>query len=265
MFPKPISQSSMQKTSVLVARFKHAEPVRHVVIDNFLDEEAANQLIADFPAPDQMPKSRDYMFSDKYELSTIDKHSAASKLLHEAVFSEAFVEFLGELVGHKVFIDPTYVGGGFHAGPQGSFLDLHTDFNIHPVNRSWFRELNILLYLNPGWQESWGGELILTSDPAVPGIKVAPVHNRLVIMESTDRSFHGYERLHFPEDAPRRSIAAYAYSLVDEGSIRQRTTNWEPVEASFAKRFFARNWNTLVLTKNRLFGSGTVKNRRLDI
>ena len=262
MFPYPFTDRSPEERAAMAQRFRTATPVRHVAIDGFLDEAVAQQLLDDFPRPGEMPKSRDYMFSDKRELSTLDRHSEASRSVHKALTSPEFVEFLGELVGHEVFIDPEYAGGGFHAGAAGSFLDLHTDFNIHPAHPNWLRELNILIYLNPGWDESWGGELQLTDDPQRPCVTVAPLFNRAVIMESTDTSFHGYQRLSFPEGTARRSLAAYAYSLVPDGSVTRRTTNWVPQDANAMKALLARNWNRIVLTKNRFFGSGTLKNRR---
>ena len=81
---------------------------------------------------------------------------------------DEFAAFLGTIAGKTIFVDPEYVGGGFHAGAEGSYLDLHVDFNIHPTHPTWLREFNILLYLNPGWEPSWGGELQLTDDPATP-------------------------------------------------------------------------------------------------
>jgi hypothetical protein len=236
--------------------------VRHVVLDDFLDPDYAAELFADLPGVDQMPKSRDYVFSDKRELSTLDTHSPVAARLHQVFDGPEFAALLSALIGRRVFVDPEYIGGGFHAGAAGSFLDLHTDFNIHPAHPDWRRELNILLYLNPGWEPDWGGELQLTRDPAVPGIRVAPLFNRLVIMESTDSSFHGYDRIAFPDGVERRSIAAYAYSLVEPGEVERRTTNWSPQDAGTVKRVLARNWNRLVLTKNRFLGSGTLKNRR---
>jgi Rps23 Pro-64 3,4-dihydroxylase Tpa1-like proline 4-hydroxylase len=246
----------------LTERFRAATPVRHVVLDGFLDERFAQRLFDDLPVVDQMPKSRDYVFSDKRELSTLDTHSAVTAELHRVFDGPEFAELLSALIGRPVFVDPEYIGGGFHAGAAGSFLDLHTDFNIHPAHPDWRRELNILLYLNPGWEASWGGELQLTSDPTVAGIRVPPLFNRLVIMESTDSSFHGYDRISFPDGAERRSIAAYAYSLVAPGEVERRTTNWTPKGAGAGKRLLASNWNRLVLTKNRFLGSGTLKNRR---
>ena len=262
MLPYPVSASVLERQDEFVAAFNAATPVKHIVIDNFLDADVAQRLYDELPQPDAMPKSRDYMFSDKRELSTLDRHSDTSKLLHEVFMSPEFAEFLGTLAGHEIFVDPEYIGGGFHAGADGSFLDLHVDFNIHPSHEDWFREFNILLYLNPGWDESWNGQLLLTDDPDSPTISVEPLFNRLVIMESTDKSFHGYKKINFPAGRSRRSIAAYGYSLVTVGSVSRHTTNWVPQEASAAKRALAKNWNWIVLTKNKFLGSGTVKNRR---
>jgi len=261
VLPQPIAPLPTGSAE-LVARFADSTPVRHVVIDDFLAPDAADALYVDLPGLETMPKSRDYVFSDKRELSTLDRHSAATARVHEALTSDEFAQLLSALVDRTVFIDPEYHGGGFHAGGEGSYLDLHTDFNVHPAHPTWRRELNILLYLNPGWEPSWGGELRLTRSPDEMGITVAPLFNRLVIMESTDTSFHGYSRIAFPAGTARRSIAAYGYSLVDEGTIKRRTTNWSPEGAGATKRLLARNWNRLVLTKNRFLGSGTLKNRQ---
>ncbi|WAX55902.1 2OG-Fe(II) oxygenase [Jatrophihabitans cynanchi] len=262
MLQYPVAPGLFERRAELADTFNSAVPCRHVVIDDFLDAEYAQRLYEDLPQPDEMPKSRDYMFSDKRELSTLDRHSEISRQLHDVFMSKEFAEFLEPLARHEVFIDPEYVGGGFHAGAEGSFLDLHCDFNIHPAHQDWLREFNILLYLNPGWQPEWGGHLLLTDDPSVPTIEVEPRFNRLVIMESTDRSFHGYKRISFPPGRSRRSIAAYAYSIVPVGSISRHTTNWVPRDGSPFKRVLAKNWNWIVLTKNKFFGSGTLKNRR---
>ena len=262
MLPSPVSPGIAERADELAATFGASTPVRHVAIDGFLDEEYAQQLFEDLPQPDAMPKSRDYMFSDKRELSTLDRHSEISRRLHEVFMSPGFAEFLGTIAGKSVFVDPEYVGGGFHAGAEGSYLDLHVDFNIHPTHHDWLREFNILLYLNPGWDPTWGGELLLTDDPAKEPIKVEPLFNRLVIMESTDKSFHGYEKISFPAGRSRRSVAAYGYSHIDPESIHRRTTTWVPQEAGPVKKVLAKNWNWMVLTKNKFFGSGTLKNRR---
>ena len=262
MLSYPVSQHVSAEVDEYVNSFAVSGPVKHLVIDNFLDGAYAEALYRDLPDLDSMPKSRDYVFSDKRELSTLDMHSDLSRELHVIFTSSNFAELCSRLVGRDLFIDPEYVGGGFHAGGTGSFLDLHVDFNVHPKHEDWLRELNILLYLNPDWDPSWGGELVLTDNPINPGLAVAPKFNRLVIMECTDKSFHGYRKIAFPPGRSRRSIAAYGYSRIPAGSVTRHTTNWAPENAGPIKRLLAKNWSALVLTKNRFFGSGTLKNRR---
>lgn len=258
----PVSPHVNAEVDALAERFASSGPVKHIVIDNFLDADYAEALFKDLPDLTSMPKSRDYVFSDKRELSTLDKHSKLSLQLHEVFMSADFAAFASRLSSKAVIVDPEYVGGGFHAGDTGSFLDLHVDFNVHPVHEDWLRELNILLYLNPQWKSSWGGELLLTDDPRNEPVAVPPLFNRLVIMECTDNSFHGYKPIEFPPGHSRRSIAAYAYSKIAVGSVERHTTNWAPENPGLFKSILARNWNRLVLTKNKYLGSGTLKNRR---
>ena len=75
MLPSPVSPGIAERADELAATFGASTPVRHVAIDGFLDEDYAQQLFEDLPQPDAMPKSRDYMFSDKRELSGCGRSS----------------------------------------------------------------------------------------------------------------------------------------------------------------------------------------------
>ena len=90
---------------------------------------------------------------------------------------------------------------------------------------------------------------------------IAPLFNRMVVQLTDSHTFHGYRRMQLPAGVTRRSIATYAYREVEAGSVAQRTTGWVPEDAGPLKRLLARNYNSLVLLKNRWFGSGTAKNR----
>jgi hypothetical protein len=66
----------------------------------------------------------------------------------------------------------------------------------------------------------------------------------------------------FPEGKFRTSIATYAYQIHNKTLETPRTTDWFPKDdASFMKKVFAKNFNFLVQTKNKFFGSGTAKNQ----
>ena len=232
-----------------------------LVMDGFLDVELANRLLDEFPAIDAMPKSRDYVFGDKHELSSVAQAGPAGRRFYEAMVSGDFAAFLSEATGFEVFVDPSFHGGGFHQGDDGSFLDMHVDFNIHPHHDSWLRTLNLLLYLNPEWQASYGGELLVKARIDQEPVAVAPLFNRAVLMLTDDHTYHGYRKMSLPSGVTRKSIATYAYRKITGGPVRPRTTGWVPENAGPLKRLLAINYNALVRAKNRWFGSGTARNR----
>lgn len=244
----------------LRASFETAEPFPLVVIDDFLVPELAEALEADFPTLDAMPRSRDYVFGEKRELSSIENRPAG-RAFREGVLSEEFRRFLSEVSGYDVFVDPDFHGGGFHQGGDGSYLDMHVDFNVHPLHPDWMRTLNVLLYLNRDWAPEYGGELLVKSHPDEEPRTVAPLFNRAVVMLTSDFTYHGYPTMSVPPGVTRKSIATYAYRSVDPGSVRARTTGWVPETGSLPKRLLARYYGPLVRIKNRLFGSGTARNR----
>src|SRR4051794_11436993 len=157
--------SSQWATNMQESRdaFVSASPFPLVVLDEFLEPSFAEQLLQDFPSIEDMPRSRDYMFGDKHELSGLDEGGAAARRYFEVVTSKPFEDFLQDLTGVELFIDPNFFGGGFHQGGDGSFLDMHVDFNIHPEHADWLRTLNVLIYLNKDWDPEWGGQLLVKS------------------------------------------------------------------------------------------------------
>lgn len=241
--------------------FEGAAPFPLLVLDDFLLPSFADELLEQFPAIDAMPKSRDYMFGDKHELSSVEAQGSAGQRFRELVLSDGFARFLHAATGLDVFVDPGFFGGGFHQGGDGSFLDMHVDFNMHPQHDDWLRTLNILIYLNRDWDPAWGGELQIRARPADEPRSIAPSFNRAVIMRTDDTTFHGYRKMSLPPNVTRRSLASYAYQEVGAGTVAKRTTGWNPEDAGFVKRLTARHYNSAVLAKNRVLGSRTANNR----
>jgi hypothetical protein len=71
-----------------------------------------------------------------------------------------------------------------------------------------------LIYLNPGCEESWGGEFGIYNSNGTQLIKkVDPLFNRLVVFDSHDYSYHGLpDPVKFPEGTNRKSIILYYYT-----------------------------------------------------
>ena len=205
--------------NALAAQFQRRDPFRHVVIDNFLTPEYCAQLLAEFP-----PFERGNARNEAGELgakSTVEKIrelGPAYTALDDLIQTRAFLDLIGRITGiPDLRYDPWYFGGGTHENRAGQDLDPHVDFNRHPIER-WHRRLNLIVYLNHEWHDTWGGSLELHSDPRAADDRVTtitPLYNRAVIFETTEWSWHGFSRIALPEDKKslsRKSIALYFYT-----------------------------------------------------
>jgi hypothetical protein len=109
------------------------------------------------------------------------------------------------------------VGGGYHETARGGKLGIHADFRINPQLHL-HRRINVIIYLNEHWEESYGGNLELWSrDMTVKCKEIAPLFNRCVIFNTDAESYHGHpDPLTTPDGVFRRSIALYYYTASRE-------------------------------------------------
>jgi hypothetical protein len=249
--------------AALRQQFASNRPFEHIAIDDFADAarlEAALELI---PTPEsgQINKSRDYVFAkNKFEKSNFKEIAPVFEEIYQEMISDRFKAILKGITGEDVFVDPEFFGGGIHQGGKESFLDMHADFNYHPLHKTWFRNLNILLYLNKGWKPEYKGQLKLRHKDTGETNEVEPLFNRCVIMFTREHTLHGYDKINFPDNVFRRSIATYAYTLHEQADT-YRSTTWAPEQGSIVKKLIGKNWPKLVRIKNSLFGVGTKNNQ----
>ena len=204
----------------LSAAYCFAEPFPHLVADNFLPEAVANMALEHFP--------RDALQSDRvFEMGYAGLHKrqilpdecdAAARQLFQFFNSRPMLEFLEGLTTISGLIpDPYFTGGGFHETGRGGKLGIHADFRVNEQLHL-HRRLNVIIYLNEHWEESFGGNLELWSrDMATKCREVAPVFNRCVVFNTDSTSYHGHpDPLTTPEGVLRRSIALYYYTASKE-------------------------------------------------
>ena len=208
--------------------FNSGKPYKHLVIDNFLTDKVADSLFNNFPKMTDLRKHYKGLNEQKSEGSSFNEYHGDFVKVLEAIKCEEFVKMLEEIVKiDDLLLPDDHRGAGVHQGKNGSFLDIHVDFSIHPI-LNMHRRLNLLIYLNKGWQKDYGGHLELWNpDVSVCEKEVMPSFNRCVIFETTDTSYHGYDTINIPEDQTRKSIYSYYYSPVADG-VKYHDTIFKP-------------------------------------
>jgi hypothetical protein len=238
-----------------------ARPFPHLVIKDICSEEKLLQLYSSIPNLEN--KSKDYVFaSNKFEKSRYEELGNLFKELQEDLRSVRMNDFLSFLTNKKTFVDPSNHGGGLHQGRGNSFLDMHLDYNYHPLKPNWWREMNLLLYLNKDWKPEYGGQLKLRDLRTDERAELDVEFNTLIIQQCGDFTLHGYDLTSFPEGMNRTSIATYAFTEHVRQIYSPRTTDWFPEKETdgIVKKWLGRNVHKLVKIKTKLFGSGTRSN-----
>ncbi len=139
--------------------------------------------------------------------------------------SRPFVRFLENLTGITGLIpDPYCMGGGFHEIRQGGYLSVHADFNHHK-KMNLEQRINVLIYLNKGWREEFGGQIELWSNDMVRCERsYVPLFNRCVIFNTSSQSNHGNPHpVNHPEGISRRSVAGRRSSEPDQAPETRST------------------------------------------
>ncbi len=210
------------------AEYKNNDPFPHIVIDDFICGAKLEEILANLPAQNQPMRRRpntahlaDGRPAQLYKKSYADTEvSYPLRQLLWQLNSGAFIGWLEQVTGIDGLLpDPTLDGAGVHVTDPDGLLRIHADFNRHPKYHL-DRRINLLLYLNKDWDESYGGALELWNKAMTSCEKsVLPIAGRCVIFSTTSHSFHGHPTpVACPEHMSRRSIALYYY------------TNGRPVE-----------------------------------
>jgi hypothetical protein len=216
------------QAGALSRQFSDNKPYPHIHLKEFLDPEIAREMSREFPGLETDAWTR-YKHQNENKLG-LTKRELFPPLIAEVVDelnSPEFVSWLSKVTGIPgLLADDSLEGGGLHQSGSGGFLNVHTDFRTHHYHKNWRRRVNLILYLNPNWDQRWGGAIELWDREVRECVaKVAPLLNDVLIFETNEISYHGFpEPLSCPEGQSRKSLALYYYTI-DE-NVTARSTNY---------------------------------------
>ncbi len=243
LFGKGYSSKLGSLASERAAEYKANKPFPHIYFDDFLPAAAAEMALQDFPEPRQLSWSEfDNPNERKLAFDQVEYLSPSIRNVLYFLNSRPMLRFLETLTGIKGIIsDPYFAGGGLHQIKRGGKLSVHADFNFHNELKL-DRRINVLIYLNKDWEESYGGHFELWDrDMSRAQQKILPIFNRCAIFSTTSYSYHGHPTpLACPADRTRKSIATYYYSNgrpAEEVTESHSTLFQQPLSAKSEPKF----------------------------
>jgi len=182
---------------------------RCTLLDDVLPAELARGIYDAFP-PEREMRLMSSFRERKYTSKALER---MAPLMHAALFAfqaPAVMQAVAQITGLRDMVgDPRLYAGGISAMTRGQFLDPHID-NSHDGEGRLYRVLNLLYYVTPDWRAEDGGNLELWDGSVRERLEIASRFNRLVIMETNQRSWHSVSRVR--AEGKRCCVSNYYFS-----------------------------------------------------
>jgi Rps23 Pro-64 3,4-dihydroxylase Tpa1-like proline 4-hydroxylase len=203
------------------------------LLKDFLDPEVAQEIAAEFPeaSTDEWTQYK-HANENKRGMAKRQFFPPALGAITDELNSPEFVAWVSQLTGiPNLMADPMLEGGGLHQSGPGGYLNVHTDFSMHHFHTHWHRRVNLILYLNSGWQENWGGAIELwerqDGKMARCAAKYPPLLNHALVFTTDERSLHGFpDPLTCPAGQSRKSLALYYYTIEQDKKVTGHSTDY---------------------------------------
>jgi len=199
----------------LASEFCAARPFPHVLIPDVISVQP--QDVLPFFPPSSFPqwlRYGDLYQAEKMTFGKVDCMPEPFRSMLQELSAAPFLEFLERLTGISGLMpDPYLHGAGLHCSGPGGVMAPHTDTHLNQ-RLGIFKRVNVLIYLNPDWEESYGGclELFDHGDTTAPVRTVVPRWGTCVVFRTDARSVHGFSRPIVGLNRFRRAIVVYYYT-----------------------------------------------------
>lgn len=182
---------------------------RYFVVDDLLPEDNAREIHSVFPPESRMREMSSFR-EHKYTSKDFDEFNPAIRDIAVAFQNASVIKQIEEITGiDRQIADPSFYAGGLSRMGRGHFLNPHID-NSHEARRHYYRALNLLYYVTPGWRSEDGGSLELWDSRVRTKVVIPCLFNRLVVMETNPWSWHSVSPV--VTDTQRCCISNYYFS-----------------------------------------------------
>jgi Rps23 Pro-64 3,4-dihydroxylase Tpa1-like proline 4-hydroxylase len=197
--------------------FQNAEPFEHIVIDNFLSDEYAEEIYNLFPANYENWHKYCNPLEVKFAYDDINSTNEKIKDYFYYLSSNYVVNLIKEITDIQTLEHDEYLhGAGLHSHPRYGRLTIHLDYEKHPISGK-ERRINIIYFTTKNWEQSWGGANELWDKDVKKCVKKTDVKfNRAIIFKTNEISWHGvHDKIMCPEGIFRKTLAYYYVSKFD--------------------------------------------------
>jgi len=228
--------------NVLCESFRQKNP-NYIIIDNFLCDEYAQYVYDEFPLDFGNPDWHKYEnpVEVKYANNNISSFKDNLQYLFYILSTKKFIEKMRMITGiHNLEYDEYLHGAGIHMYPRDGRLNLHLDYEKHPISNKQ-RRINIILYLTKDWNDEWNGHTEIWNESLTKPIVRSPVRfNHAIIFQTNEISWHGVpDKICCPPNIFRISFAYYYVSPLEAEASKDKfgaNEHGYRIKASFMKK-----------------------------
>jgi hypothetical protein len=220
-------------------------------IDDLLPPDVLAAALDALPPLDGMIRRANAM-ERKYVTAQLDRLAPPLRGLITAFQDQRVADAVAGIIGRpRLETDPLFYNGGITAMLPGDFMSPHLD-NSHDYGRQRRRDVVLLYYLTPHWQDGFGGQLEVWDAALRRPHRVVPYRrNRLVLLETTEHSWHAIRPVRGP--LPRLNLTTYFYAP-QEAAWPIRLTRFQPWPGHPLRRLLFNGEFRLRSTAARLLG-----------
>lgn len=163
---------------------------RYFFIDDLLPNELAYTIYNAFPKAGEKFHQKDSFRERKRTYANLAESSPILSDITTVFQHSTIIDKIANIVNMpELEADSSLYAGGLSMMFNGDFLNPHID-NSHDASRKRYRRLNLLYYVTPNWMLENGGNFELWDSNVTKPKTIISKFNRLVVMETNDKSWH---------------------------------------------------------------------------